>query len=510
MIGNVWVALPLACLGCGAFAVYLAARLLPARLEGSRNRWLAACTAMVFGAALATIVPLSAATRAAYHAGRALPTWGRSEAGGAFLQADPGALVIVAAALGLGGLVAIYSGHYISLDRRYETYYPLLLLLVVGLVGMVLAADLFSLYMFCELMSVAAYVLVAFRRRTQTAIEAGFKYLVMGSVGTIILLMGISFVYRERGQIAWQVAGGAAWAEKGPWTRAGLACFLVGLGVKSALVPMHTWLPDAHGRAPSSVSAMLSGVVIQAAFYTLLKAGLGLGWPARDLGTLLVGLSMLNMTLGNGLALVQVYTKRLLAYSSLAQMGYMMFSVGIGLHYGLASSIQAAFFLLVAHAAMKGLAFLCKGVCHFYCDTTTIAQLRGMARRLPLVAVAFVVALGGLAGIPPLAGFAGKWFVLTGALSTPDALAYVGLAVFLINSLLALGYYLPLVVTLFSLPPLARRGVAEGGRLRMSPWMAVPLVILGGLILAIGLYPGPWLDLTADAGSYLLALGGER
>jgi proton-translocating NADH-quinone oxidoreductase chain N len=409
---------------------------------------------------------------------------------------------VAGVALGLGLLVAIYSGRYLALDRRYETYYPLLLLLVAGMVGMLFAADLFNLYMFCELMSVAAYVLVAFRRRTRTAIEAGFKYLVMGSVGTVTMLLGISFVYRETGQLLLSNMRGAP----GPWVRAGAACFLVGLGIKSAIVPLHTWLPDAHGRAPASISAMLSGVVVQSAFYTLLKVCLGLGIPARSMGTLLIVFSLFNMTLGNGLALVQTHTKRLLAYSTIAQMGYMMLSIGIGLRYDIPAAIQAGFFLLITQAAMKGLAFLCKGVCHFYHDATTIDQLRGTAARLPLVAVAFSVALAGLAGVPPLAGFASKWFILIGAMRSSDALGYVGLAAFLLNSLLALGYYLPLIGTLFARKA-AEVSESSEAPVRISPWMALPMVTLGALVLAMGLYPGPWLNWTADAGVYLLALG---
>jgi len=535
--GDVWVVLPLACLAAGAFAVYLVARLLT-----SRNDLLALLTALVFAAALVALVPLQITTGVEH-----LPAWGHFGPGGAFLRADPGALVVAGVALGLGLLVTLYSGRYLALDHRYETYYPLLLLLMTGLVGMVMAADLFNLYMFCELMSVAAYVLVAFRRRLDTAIEAGFKYLVMGSVGTVIILLGISFVYREMGTLALSpplsppmggMKGGGA------WTRAGVACFLVGLGIKSAIVPLHTWLPDAHGRAPSSISAMLSGIIIQSAFYALLKVSLGLGFPARDLGALLIVLSLLNMTLGNGLALVQTNTKRLLAYSTIAQMGYIMLSIGVGLRYGVPGAIQAGFFLLLAHAVMKGLAFLCQGVCHFYCDATLIADLRGTAARMPLVAVAFSVALAGLAGVPPLAGFTAKWFILMGILRSSDALGYVGLAAFLLNSLLALGYYLPLIGTLFappSSPPMGGKergregrqppppappptpgegrgrtasppelGGTEGGRIRVSPWMAVPIVALGALVLAIGLYPGPWLDWTADVGVYLLAASASR
>ena len=495
MTGSVWVVLPLVFLGGGAFAVYLVARFLT-----SRNDLLDTFTAGAFAAALGALLILQPTVDADH-----LPAWGRLAKGGAFLRADPGAVAIAGVALGLGALVAVYSGRYLELDQRYETYYPLLLLTVTGLIGMLLAADLFNLYVFCELMSAGAYVLVAFRRRTRTAIEAGFKYLVMGSVGTATVLMGVSFIYRETGQLVFS----QTLAAPGPWTQAGVACLLVGLGLKSAIVPLHTWLPDAHGRAPSSFSAMLSGVIVQSVFYVMLKVCLGWGFPAPSLGTLLIVLSLFNMTLGNGMALVQTHTKRLLAYSTIAQMGYLMLSMGVGLRYGLPAAIQAGLFLILAQAAMKGLAFLSKGVCHFYRGATTVDQLRGTAARMPLVAVAFGIALAGLAGIPPLAGFTGKWFVLINTVQASDALSYTGLAVFLLNSLLALGYYLPLIGKLFTSPATTPHGDEQSAkaRIRISAWMALPLVTLAGLVVAIGLYPGPWLAWTADAGEYLLALG---
>ena len=180
------------------------------------------------------------------------------------------------------------------------------------------------------------------------------------------------------------------------------------------------------------------------------------------------------MTLGNTLALVQRYTKRLLAYSSIAQMGYMMFALGIGLRYDLPAAIDAGFFLLLVHAVLKALAFLSKGVCHFYRDTTRIDELQGTAEQMPLVAVTFSVALAGLAGLPPLAGFAAKWFILAESITARDTLAYVGMGLFLLNSVLALGYYLPLIVKLFAAPE-----HKDAERLHVSPWMAGALVAVG-------------------------------
>jgi proton-translocating NADH-quinone oxidoreductase chain N len=416
----------------------------------------------------------------------------------------------------MGLLVAIYSGRYLALDRRHETFYPLLLLLVTGLIGMAMTSDLFNLYMCCELMSLAAYALVGFRRRSAAAVEAGFKYLIMGSVGTIVLLMGISFLYRSRGMLSLPpIANMPPVAPTDRYARLGLACVMVGLAIKSAIVPLHTWLPDAHGRAPSSISAMLSGIVIQSTFYVGLKVSLGMGFPARSLGWVLIWLSMANMVLGNSMALVQSSAKRLLAYSTVAQMGYVMLSIGIGLRWRSSAAIQVGFLMLLAHATMKGLAFLCKGACSLYATvrgqaSETIDDLRGTFRRQPVVAVAFVIALAGLVGVPPLAWFSGKWFMLLQALRTASAplpgtprptLIYVGVAVFAFNSLVSLGYFLPLIGAILSpdldtSPEAYKRG-------RTSAWMAVPLVCLSALVIAIGVYPGPWLAWMAAVAGYL-------
>jgi multicomponent Na+:H+ antiporter subunit D len=162
----------------------------------------------------------------------------------------------------------------------------------------------------------------------------------------------------------------------------------------------------------------------------------------------------------------------------------MMFALGVGLRYALPAALEAGFFLLLAHALLKGMAFLSKGACHFYTDATLIEQLRGTWTQLPLVAVTFGLALAGLAGIPPLAGFAAKWFILAAGLPARDGLVYAGVAIFLLNSLLALGYYLPLIVRLFSPPTQAT------ARRALSGWMAAPLLVLSVLTLFVSLQPG--------------------
>jgi proton-translocating NADH-quinone oxidoreductase chain N len=479
MTQSTWVVLPLFWLIGGAFAVGLLGR-----FRRVSNALLATVTALICLIGLGLLTPPFILARSATLTDVALPTWGGAAIGSVLLRATPGALVLTALALGIAGCTAVYSGRYMVRDRRYATSYPLLLLMLAGLLGMLLTTDLFNLYLFCELMSISAYVLVAFRRHTDTSIEAGFKYLILGSVATLVMLLGVTWIYRETGSVALPLAEG----EGGVWTRLGMACFLVGLALKSGIVPLHTWLPDAYGRAPSSVSALLASVISKSTLLVLLQVTLGLGLPAQQLGLLLLAFSFLNMTLGNVLALVQRNTKRLLAYSSIAQTGYIMFALGVGLRYDVPAALDAGFFLLLVHALLKALAFLSKGTCHFYCDTTRVEELRGTAQQLPLVAITFSVALAGLAGIPPLAGFAAKWFILAEGITARDTLAYVGIGFFLLNSVLALGYYLPLIVRLFA--PLEAEEVE---RLRVSPWMGIPLLLLGALALAIGLQPTPWL-----------------
>jgi len=478
MTESTWVVLPLLWLVASAFALGLIGRIW--RVS---NTLMAGLTALACAGGLLLLAPPFILARAALLADAPLPSWGGVVTGSVLLEATPGALLLTALGLGIGLSTAIYSGRYMSRDSRYPISYPLILLMLAGMLGMLLTVDLFNLYLFCELMSIAAYVLVAFRRHTDTSIEAGFKYLILGSVATLIMLMGVAWIYRETGSVTLPLESPAA----GQWTRLGTACFLVGLALKSGIVPLHTWLPDAYGRAPSSISALLASVISKSTLVLLLKVTLGLGFPAQDLGLLLILFSFLNMLLGNTLALVQRNTKRLLAYSSIAQTGYVMFALGVGLRYSLPSAVNAGFFLILVHAFLKALAFLSKGVCHFYCDTTRVEELHGIAQQLPLAAITFSVALAGLAGIPPLAGFAAKWFILAESIPAREPLVYVGVGIFLLNSVLALGYYLPLIVRLFT-PP-----AAEAERLRLSPWMGAPLLLMGALALAIGLQPGPWL-----------------
>ncbi|MEM5775298.1 MAG: proton-conducting transporter membrane subunit, partial [Anaerolineaceae bacterium] len=248
------------------------------------------------------------------------------------------------------------------------------------------------------------------------------------------------------------------------------ALFIIGFGVKSALVPMHTWLPDAHSQAPSGISAMLSGIVIEAGLVAMLRAlapifGFNANW-----GVILIVLGAVNILVGNLMALRQEEVKRLLAYSSISHMGYIVTGIGIAVSFGLVNGASGAFFHLTVHAMMKGLAFLCAGALMFALfisrgshKSLTRDDLCGAATKYPLLAFVFSLAILSLGGLPPLAGFMSKWQIILSAFEAQNTAALV-LGIFMaVNSVLSLGYYAPLINRMYRREPSAT--VLEGTKL---------------------------------------------
>ncbi len=272
------------------------------------------------------------------------------------LQMDGLGLLLAAVGLGLGTIVVLYSGPYLSREAGQEKFYAMLVLMISMIIGLGCATDLFNLWIWFEAMAVTSYLLVAFYRERPTSLEAGIKYLVQSAAGSALIVVGIALVLAATGSL--ELDHIRRITTSSPLLLTAGALFIIGFGVKAALVPLHTWLPDAHSQAPSGISAMLSGVVIEAGLIALLRT-LGalltvtVSWPA-----LLIGFAVINMIVGNLMALQQKQVKRLLAYSSVAQVGYMLLGVGIAFFSGNANGAQGSMFHLFNHALMKGLAFL--------------------------------------------------------------------------------------------------------------------------------------------------------
>jgi len=421
----------------------------------------------------------------------------------AFYSYEPGAVFISLITFGLAALISIYCAEYLNLDRRQHAFYPLLILMICGLTGMLFSTNLMVLYLFCELMSICAYALVAFRRRTDTAIEAGFKYLMMGSVASIVILLGITLLFISYGSIhVADMQGSASWP-----AQIGTLFFFAGFCLKSALVPMHTWLPDAHGRAPSSISALLSGILVQGIFYVMLKITLSLGFDHVLLGTILLCLSLLNIVVGNLMGLVQTHTKRLLGYSTIAQMGYIALCMAVGLRNNSTLALQSGFFIIMAHALAKSLAFLTKGVFHYYVGASEIKHLR-RASTLPIFpSLAFGISIISLSALPPFPGFTGKWIALSSFFLSSDKITTLSALVFLAGSLIAFGYYFPLLLTLFSKPQKKVPDEKEKKtQKKISFWMSLPIAIMVISILFISIAPQYLMDMSIEAAQFLIGM----
>lgn len=431
------------------------------------------------------------------------------------LRFDSLSVLLTALALTMISLIVVFSDPYLKESEGAEKHYALLIALCAAIVGLGCAADLFNLWVWFEAMAIASYPLVVFYRRDRLALEAGVKYLVQSSIGSVFVLLGIALVLFVAGTLDIAEIPQAlpdAVAGTPLWVTAGLL-FFVGFGVKIALVPLHTWLPDAHSQAPSGISAVLSAVVIEAGLIALLRSLSALAGAAVSWGVLLIGFGVLNILIGNLMALRQKQVKRLLAFSSIAHVGYMSLGLGVALYLGTEAGAQAGFFHLLSHGLMKGLAFLAAGALMFGLQqnlsrqggddhpSLEIHDLAGASQRYPLIALAFSLALLGLGGLPPLVGFMSKWQVLAAAAQARDAVILVVLIIAAVGSVLSLGYYAPLINVMYRRQ--ATAAVRDG---RAIPYaMTLPLVLLALAIVILGVLPMLAGTLTVPAGSDLLA-----
>ena len=428
------------------------------------------------------------------------------------MRFDGLSLLLAALVLTLTTVILIYSGPYIGHSEGGEKHYALLLMVCGAIIGLGSAGDLFNLWLWFEAMAFASYPLVVFYTHDRLALEAGIKYLVQSAAGSVFILLGIALVLLSAGTLdvlGVRQALAAAPVEPVLWLTAGVL-FVVGFGVKIALVPLHTWLPDAHAQAPSGISAILSAVVIEAGLIALLRALSALAGAAVSWGALLIGFGLFNMLAGNLLALRQQQVKRLLAFSSIGHVGYMIVGLGVALTVGTAAGAQAGFFHLLSHGLMKGLAFLAAGALMFGLQHSLgqagagaghqpllVDDLSGAARRYPLVALVLSLAVLGLGGLPPLVGFMSKWQILVAGAQTRDVDILIVLIVAALCSVLSLGYYAPLVNRMYRREPGAL--VAKGRAIPAA--MLAPLVVLALAVVILGVLPflAGWLTIPAAA-----------
>jgi multicomponent Na+:H+ antiporter subunit D len=365
-------------------------------------------------------------------------------------------------------------------------FFTLLGLLVGGLTGLVVTADAFNLYVFLEISGLAAYALVASGRKADAAV-AGFKYLLVGTVGASLYLLGVGFLLIATGTLnmADLAARIAAVGYTSPLIVAGFGLAVGGLVVKVALFPVHTWQPDAYANAPVSVATFISALVSTVAAYALARIVLSVFGAdflaavplARDV---VVVVAAVSIVAGSVLAVLQSDVRRMLAYSSVSQFGIVV--VAFALATPLA--VVGGLIHLLGHAVMKGGLFATSGLITARTGARTIDDFAGLGGRDPVGAGAFAVLGLAMVGVPPAVGFVGKWYVVVGA---ANAGAWLVVAVVLASTLLTLGYFGVLVERMFfaEATPMDSNGATNGsGRRNPQPASRGMIVVVVAAALA--------------------------
>jgi multicomponent Na+:H+ antiporter subunit D len=321
----------------------------------------------------------------------------------------------------LGFLSAVYSISYIRRYTGENYFYALFCLMVAGMNGVVLSADLFNIFVFLEISVIASYALVAFGVE-KNELEASFKYQVLGGIASMLILFGIGLIYWKTKTLNMADIREAfkTGYDKTYYIFVQLL-ILSGFGLKAAIMPFHAWLPDAHSSAPSPISAMLSGVFIKAVgIYVIIRLFFTMFVISEQVAVLITALGTLSMVVGVFLAVGQWDIKRLLAYHSISQMGYVILSAGIGMiliSRGVkldiaALAITGALFHLINHAAFKGLLFLNAGAIEFRLGTRNLKEMGGLSDGMPVTSATSFIASMSISGIPPFNGFFSKLIIV--------------------------------------------------------------------------------------------------
>lgn len=380
-------------------------------------------------------------------------------------------------------------------ERTY-LFYSAFLLGLSGLMGIAITGDAFNIFVFVEISSLASYTLISLGR-DRRAFTAAFSYLVIGTVGGTFILIGVGLLYQMTGTLNLQDL-----AQRLPpvletrtiWMA--FAFLVIGTSIKLAVFPLHQWLPNAYSFAPAVVSAFLSATATKVAYYVLVRLiftvfGAAFVFEVMHLQLLLVPLSLAAMFVGSIAAIYQTHLKRMLAYSSVAQIGYMTLGLGLANESGLTGGLVHLF----NHALMKGGLFLVAACVVYRVGSESISELRGLGRRMPLTMAAFVVGGLSLIGVPGTVGFVSKWYLVLGAL---DREWYAVAFLILLSSLLAVVYVWRVVEVMFF-----QDGAESATREEVPPSMWIPTWVLIGATIFFGFNTSLTAGVASDAAAML-------
>lgn len=396
-------------------------------------------------------------------------------------------------------IVSLASIKYNENSDHTEEFYALVLFATFGMMVVASANDLILLFCAFELASLATFALAGFEKRNARSLEGAMKYFIIGAISSALMLFGISYVYGATGTTSIPaIAENAALLAENPIGLVAVVLLIAGFGFKMALVPFHMWAPDAYQGSPSVVSSLLAagskkmGFVAAFRVFIVALAALQPDWQLA-----FTILAVVTMTFGNVVAVSQTSVKRMLAYSSLAQAGYIAMAFVVMTPMALTGGI----FYTLAHAFMKAGAFIAAGAVVWMVGKTGnldipdhLDSFRGLGKRMPLAALSMTVFVFALAGIPPTAGFMAKLVLFSSTIEAGMAWLAV---IAILNSALSLFYYARLVRYMYFLPP-------EGKKIGMPfPYAAALMFAVAG-VLAMGIWPEPFMQWAMDAAQVLI------
>lgn len=414
-----------------------------------------------------------------YHFGNWAPPWGIE------YVIDPlgGAMAVLISFVSL--VVAIYSGPFLKEDTwlKKGIFYSLYTLLTTGLLGMVVTGDVFNFYVFLEISSLTGYALIAAGGHRATV--AAFRYLLIGTIGASFYLLGIGYLYAITGSLNM-----ADLVEKlpplidSPVVLLAIVMFVVGLGTKMALFPLHGWQPDAYTYSHPAATAFIAGVMAKVPAYAVLRFFFFIigsaTTPVKAALEVMGWLAAVGIIAGSIMAIAQKDFRRMLAYSSVAQIGYIVVGFAVGNTLGLIGAILH----IINHAIMKSCLFLVAGGVQWRTGEHTIEKYAQLCRKMPLTMGAFLIAALSMVGLPPTAGFFSKWYLVLGAL---EANMWPYVVIIIISSLLNAIYFFRVIENIY-LKKASEPSEEVKGSLELPLQMLVPIVVLGLGILVIGIF----------------------
>jgi len=447
-----------------------------------------------FACSLGTLAMVLRGTAIHYWLGGWQPPWGIE------LVVDHLNAYMLTFVSGISLVVSIYSRPSVEkeIPDRFVHFYCLYLLLATGLLGMLVTGDLFNLFVFLEISSITAYALIAIGE--DGAPMAAFNYVILGTIGASLYLLGVGYLYIMTGSLNMADLRGLLPDVYGsPVIRVAFAFIAVGLGIKMAIFPLHMWLPDAYTYAPSAVSAFIAPLMTKVAAYALIRIMFTVFEPrfsfeVLPVGTILSVVAGVAIIVGSVMAIAQSDLKRMLAYSSVSQIGYIVLGIALGNRL----AIIGAFLHILNHALMKGCLFMVSGSLMFRHGMRDIFRLRGVHRAMPWTVAAFVIAALSMIGIPPTAGFFSKWYLLLG---TIEANQWALTAVILVSSLLNAVYFFRVIENAYLEPGHVGENehLAVETRSEAPLSMLLPTLIMAAAILLVGLSSGKIVSGVLDA-----------